>query len=225
MREIDADFAAWVRARQLRLLRAAWLVGGDATRAEQQVLSVLTRLAAHWRHVREREPDAYVRVRLHHFALTAAESDAHAGTVSRELPLQLRALPPRRRAVLVLRWYAGRSVNDTAELIGIPAKPLGVAVWAITGIISTIVIVIVAPSQSNDAIALSMLIVPAAAAALLGAFRRLDLAVIGGLVLGVIQSFVAQIDQVSFVRYFLPFLFIVGLLLWNQRKAVWDAAR
>lgn len=113
----------------------------------------------------------------------------------------------------------------TAELIGIPAKPLGVAVWAITGIISTIVIVIVAPSQSNDAIALSMLIVPAAAAALLGAFRRLDLAVIGGLVLGVIQGFVAQIDQVSFVRYFLPFLFIVGLLLWNQRKAVWDAAR
>jgi branched-chain amino acid transport system permease protein len=113
----------------------------------------------------------------------------------------------------------------TAELIGIPAKPLGVAVWAITGVISTIVIIIVAPSQSNDATALSMLIVPGAAAALLGGFRRLDLAVVGGLVLGVIQGLVAQIDAVSFVRYFLPFLFIVGLLLWNQRKAVWDAAR
>jgi branched-chain amino acid transport system permease protein len=27
------------------------------------------------------------------------------------------------------------------------------------------------------------------------------------------------------VRYFLPFAVIVALLLWSQRKEVWDAAR
>ena len=113
----------------------------------------------------------------------------------------------------------------TAELIGIPSKPLSVAVWAVTGLISALVIIIVAPSQSNDATSLSMLIVPASAAALLGAFRRLDLAVVGGLVLGLLSGLVAQIDQVSFIRNFLPFLFIVGFLLWMQRKEVWDAAR
>lgn len=113
----------------------------------------------------------------------------------------------------------------TAELIGIPARPLSVAVWAVTGLISALVIIIVAPSQSNDATSLSMLIVPASAAALLGAFRRLDLAVIGGLVLGLLSGLVAQIDQVSFIRNFLPFLFIIGFLLWTQRKEVWDAAR
>ncbi|MEO7124305.1 MAG: branched-chain amino acid ABC transporter permease [Lacisediminihabitans sp.] len=113
----------------------------------------------------------------------------------------------------------------TAELLGIPSKPLSIAVWAMTGIVSALVIIIVAPSQSNDATSLSMLIVPAAAASLLGAFRRLDMAVIGGLLLGVLQGVVAQIDQVSFVRNFLPFLFIVGFLLWMQRKEVWDAAR
>lgn len=113
----------------------------------------------------------------------------------------------------------------TAELIGIPSKILSISVWFATGVISAVVIIVVAPSQSNDAISLSMLIVPAAAAALLGGFRRLDLAVVGGLLLGTLSGLVAQIDQVSLIRNFLPFLFIVVLLLWTQRKEVWDAAR
>lgn len=113
----------------------------------------------------------------------------------------------------------------TAELIGIPSKILSISVWFATGVISAVVIIVVAPSQSNDAISLSMLIVPAAAAALLGGFRRLDLAVVGGLLLGTLSGLVAQIDQVSLIRNFLPFLFIVVLLLWTQRKEVWDVAR
>jgi branched-chain amino acid transport system permease protein len=49
--------------------------------------------------------------------------------------------------------------------------------------------------------------------------------VVGGLLLGTLSGLVAQIDQVSLIRNFLPFLFIVVLLLWTQRKEVWDAAR
>ena len=113
----------------------------------------------------------------------------------------------------------------TAELLGIRSRPLSIAVWFVTGVISAIATIVVAPSQSNDATSLAMLIIPAAAAALLGGFKRLDLAVIGGLVLGVLGGLVAQIDEVALVRNFLPFLFIVILLLWTQRKEVWDAAR
>lgn len=113
----------------------------------------------------------------------------------------------------------------TAELLGIRSRPLSIAVWFVTGLISALVIIIIAPSQSNDATSLSMLIVPAAAAALLGGFRRLDLAVVGGLLLGMLGGLVAQIDEIAVVRNFLPFLFIVILLLWSQRKEVWDAAR
>jgi branched-chain amino acid transport system permease protein len=113
----------------------------------------------------------------------------------------------------------------TAELLGIRSRPLSIAVWFVTGLISAIVVVIVAPSQSNDAVSLSMLIVPAAAAALLGGFRRLDLTVVGGLLLGMLDGVFAMINQISVIRNFLPFLFIVVLLLWRQRKEVWDAAR
>jgi branched-chain amino acid transport system permease protein len=129
------------------------------------------------------------------------------------------------RTMIGTRLRALSERPTTAELVGIPAKPLSVSVWAVSGLISALVILIVAPSQSNDATSLAMLIVPAAAAALLGAFRRLDLAVLGGLALGLLQGAVAQVEAVSLIRYFLPFLFIVGFLLWMQRKEVWDAAR
>jgi DNA-directed RNA polymerase specialized sigma24 family protein len=118
MREIDADFAAYVRARQLRLLRAAQLVCGDLARAERLVLHAFTSLALHWDHVRARTPDAYVRPRVHRAALTAAEADERAGGASPAVPFRLRRLTPRQRAVLVLRWYDGRTVDDTAGVLG-----------------------------------------------------------------------------------------------------------
>lgn len=113
----------------------------------------------------------------------------------------------------------------TAELLGIRSAPLSISIWFVTGIVSALVVVIVAPSQANDATSLSMLIVPATAAALLGGFRSLSLTVVGGFVLGMLNGLVAQIEEVAFVRNFLPFLLIVVLLLWTQRKEVWDVAR
>lgn len=134
-------------------------------------------------------------------------------------------------AVILRKTTVGtklRALSDrptTAELIGIASKPLSIGVWAVTGAIGAITVLIIAPTQSNDAVSLSMLIIPAAAAALLGGFSRLSLAVVGGLVLGLINGMVAQIEQLTLVRNFIPFLCIVILLLWSQRKEVWDAAR
>ncbi|MCX2748361.1 branched-chain amino acid ABC transporter permease [Arthrobacter sp. MI7-26] len=113
----------------------------------------------------------------------------------------------------------------TAELLGVPAKGLSIAVWAGTGLISAAAVSIVAPTQTNDPISLSFIIVPASAAALLGGFRRLDLAVVGGLALGMLQGALAQFEQMSVLRYWVPFLIIVVFLLWAERKEVWDVAR
>lgn len=121
-----------------------------------------------------------------------------------------------------------RAISDrpmAAELLGIPVRALTLGVWAFTGLIATIVIVIIAPVQTSDAISLSMLVLNAAAAALLGAFRRLDLALIGGLLLGMIQGATAQFAELLYVRDWIPLVLIVLFLLWNQRKEVWDEAR
>jgi branched-chain amino acid transport system permease protein len=129
------------------------------------------------------------------------------------------------RTSLGLRLRALSERPITAELLGIRSRPLSVGVWIVSGIVTTFVVEIVAPSQSSDAVSLSMTVVPAAAAALLGAFRRLDLAVVGGLVLGMLDGALAQLQGVTLLRYFLPFIIIVGVLLWLQRKEVWDVAR
>lgn len=129
------------------------------------------------------------------------------------------------RSTIGIKLRALSERPTTAELTGIPARPYAVSVWAVTGAFATLVISLVAPSQSNDAVSLSMLVVPSAAAALLGGFRRLDLAVAGGLILGALEGAAAQLAELSVARHFLPLLAIVGLLLWRQRKEVWDAAR
>lgn len=122
-----------------------------------------------------------------------------------------------------LRAIADRPV--VAEMLAIPVRPLLLGVWAFSGFVVTLVVMIVAPTQTADALSLSMLVIPAAAAALLGAFKRLDLALAGGLLLGVVQGVAAQFPQLSLARDWIPLVLIVLFLLWNQRKEVWDEAR
>lgn len=130
-----------------------------------------------------------------------------------------------RRTMLgvALRALSERPV--AAELLGLRTKALSVGTWLVTGFLSTLAISIVAPNQSNNATSLALLIIPAAAAALAGVFRRLDLAVIGGLALGALDGALSQSDDLLYARYFLPLLVMVALSLWIQRKEVWDAAR
>ncbi|WP_416443329.1 ABC transporter permease subunit [Leucobacter sp. HNU] len=146
-------------------------------------------------------------------------------TVSLAILVALAAAIVLRKTTIGTKLRALSDRPTTAELIGIASKPLSIGVWAVTGAVSAVTVLIIAPTQSNDAVSLSMLIIPAAAAALLGGFKRLDLAVVGGLLLGLVGGMVAQVSELTLVRSFVPLVFIVVLLLWSQRKAVWDAAR
>jgi branched-chain amino acid transport system permease protein len=69
------------------------------------------------------------------------------------------------------------------------------------------------------------LIIPGAAAALIGAFRSLTLTFVGGLLVGGLQGALAAFPSVTLLREWIPLVIIVLFLLWNQRKEVWDVAR
>lgn len=115
--------------------------------------------------------------------------------------------------------------QDAAELMGINVMGLQLGVWAVTGLIAGFGIAVVANIQASDASSMITIFIPSAAAALVGAFRRLDLAIIGGLGVGALQGLLTAFPALVLLKDWVPILVIVVFLLWTERKEVWDVAR
>ena len=140
-----ADFEQFVTASTDALLRTAYLVVWDPVEAEDLVQECLLAVARRWPRVRRMDhPHAYARRVLINLALDGAqrrtrrrqelvgdeaatlaavpdESSArrlNAVGVRAELIEALGMLPPRQRAVLVLRYFEDLSEAQVAELLG-----------------------------------------------------------------------------------------------------------
>lgn len=134
----DAEFEAYVRHNRVRLVRlAALLAAGDVGRGEDAVQAALTRVYLAWRRLADPDHiDAYVRRAIvnavidehrrrwnRHEVPTAEHTDipasSGAGTrPSAEMLTALQSLPPRMRAVVVLRYFEDCSVSESARLLG-----------------------------------------------------------------------------------------------------------
>jgi len=129
------DFAA---ARLPSLLRFAHLLTADRATAEDVVQTALARTALAWHRIERRDdPTAYVRKAIATTAANhwrrkpwrerpvaelpdrAAAVDPHAAYDDRDAMWRaLATLPPRQRAVLVLRYYSGLSEAEIADELG-----------------------------------------------------------------------------------------------------------
>ncbi|MBR0725572.1 branched-chain amino acid ABC transporter permease [Bradyrhizobium manausense] len=124
--------------------------------------------------------------------------------------LQLRALSERPAA---------------AELIGIPVHQLSLWVWAIGGAATTLALMLIAPQRAPNFLGLSLLVVPALASALIGFFRSFWATLLGGVVIGEMESLISGFSGLGAYRTAVPFLVIIAVLLWSQRGGRWDDAR
>lgn len=113
----------------------------------------------------------------------------------------------------------------TAELSGIRTTPIVLAVWVLAGAVTAPLLLLVAPSTPADPQTLVLLIVPICAAALVGSLRRAGVALLGGLVLGGIQGAMLQSSSLEPYQEVAPLVVIIAILLWNERREVWDVAR
>jgi RNA polymerase sigma-70 factor (sigma-E family) len=130
-----AGFREYVAASQDRLIRAAWLLTGDEHAAQDLLQTTLMRLWPRWeRLVATGDPDAYVRRALANNHVSAmrrswrnelpvedgpADTDFAAYSDLRDLVMRLLpGLPPRQRAVLVMRYLLDLPDKDTAAILG-----------------------------------------------------------------------------------------------------------
>ncbi|MEU8354656.1 SigE family RNA polymerase sigma factor [Nonomuraea sp. NPDC048882] len=136
MSDLEHDFGAFVAARATSLLRVAYLACGDATEAEDLLQTALERTYRKWDRVaRYDNPDAYVRRVIVNAAINRARRRAILTIIPMHSPPEtairagdpdlfqvlmgaLRALPPRQRAVIVLRYWEDLTETQTAEVLG-----------------------------------------------------------------------------------------------------------
>lgn len=129
------------------------------------------------------------------------------------------------RTVIGLRLRAMAERPRTSELVGIPVQVLTVGVWAASSAVTEFGIQVVAPLTASDFLSLSLLAIPSFAAAALGAFRSLRLAIAGGLLVGVIEGMAAHSNAIGKYQEALPLIVLALALSWSQRKEVWGSAR
>jgi len=139
-RDSEAAFAEFVTREWSRLVRVGYLLTGDIGRAEDLVQQALVKVHRHWERVHlDGSPYAYTRAAVANESTSwwrrkrVAENlgdipahadreqrDAYAGVDNRDALIRaLHTLPPRMRAVIVLRFYDELSEAETAQALGI----------------------------------------------------------------------------------------------------------
>jgi RNA polymerase sigma-70 factor (sigma-E family) len=114
-----------------RLCRLAFLLTGDAARAEEVVMEAFVRSLAAWRRTSVTEPTAYVRRAVVNLCrnrrrrawLERRHAATHENATAEHEPVDhvlaaVRALPSRQRAAVVLRYWDDPSEADIAATLG-----------------------------------------------------------------------------------------------------------
>lgn len=136
---MEDEFEQFVVAALPGLLRFGVVLTGDRHRADDLVQTALVKTMRRWRAIEHDQPVAYVRRVMVNAHLSGWRRSRHEAGLPEgfdvatrndetasyddqdQLARALAVLPPRQRAVIVLRYYAGFSEAEIAETLGCAA--------------------------------------------------------------------------------------------------------
>jgi RNA polymerase sigma-70 factor (sigma-E family) len=136
--EVDAEYVEFVRGRGQSLLRAAVVLTGDQGLAEDLVQSALARTHLAWNRLADKgNAEAYARRVMYHLQVdwwrrkrfresmpglvpdVLSVGDVADAVIARDAVARaLRALTPKQRAVIVLRFFEDLSETEAASVLG-----------------------------------------------------------------------------------------------------------
>ena len=140
MRQSERDeFDAFVLGAWARLFRTAHALTGNRHDAEDVLQNAFAKAYSNWRRVRRADsPEAYVHRIVANETISAwrrrrrqverttdlvpeSAGDGHADAVSSRTTMwaAIQDLPPRQRAIVVLRYYEDLSERDIAQVLGV----------------------------------------------------------------------------------------------------------
>ena len=141
IRTRDEEFRAFYFAQAARLKGIALLMVGDPGRAEELAQEALLRAYRAWPRIRREDPGPYVRTALvnlcrneyrrrllerRHQPEPSATDASHDTKVAEAMRIAdaLRALPPVRKAVIVLRYYEDLPEAEIARILDRPLNTI-----------------------------------------------------------------------------------------------------
>lgn len=122
----------------------------------------------------------------------------------------------RTRIGLLMRALA--SHRQLSAIVGIRVIRVEVLAWSISGVMAGISGILLAALVRLDAGALTFLVIPALAAAIIGRLQSLSLTLAAGLVIGVIESMCTLLPALSPYRSATAFVLAVLAIFWLQRN-------
>jgi RNA polymerase sigma-70 factor (sigma-E family) len=131
----EEEFAEFAAAASPRLLRAAYLLCGNPHTAEDLAQTTLAKVFASWRRIsRQDAVHAYATRTLMNTYLGDKRRKSSREVITSQLPEPaveppapelrmvvldaLATLPPKSRAIVVMRYWADMSVEEVAQLLG-----------------------------------------------------------------------------------------------------------
>ena len=137
--------------------------------------------------------------------------------VALALSIGLGAFLNRTRTGIAMR--ASAEDPTAARLLGVSARWTGSLSWVIGSVVATIGAILITPFINFDTVSLTVLVLDALAAALIGGLVSLPLTVVGGFILGLLETY-PQIwvsDSIGLPK-FIALVVIVAILVVRRRQ-------